>query len=64
VDVSHGLNIISAINTISIIPFNNLGNASSTSYWISKVGASTFRINIGIDPGASGADFSWQIGSY
>lgn len=64
VDVSHGLNITPSINTISIIPFNNLGDASSTSYWVSDVGASIFRINVGVDPGASGADFSWNIGSY
>ena len=64
VNVSHGLDIQPATSTISVIPTNNLGDASSTSYWISDVGASTFRINVGIDPGASGAEFSWQVGSY
>lgn len=64
VAVTHSLDAQPATSTISIIPFNNLGNASSTSYWVSDVGASTFRINVGIDPGASGADFSWNIGSY
>jgi len=64
VDVSHKLDATPATSTISIVPTNNLGDASSTSYWISKVGSSTFRINVGVDPGASGADFSWQVGSY
>lgn len=62
VDVTHGLSITPSINKISVIPTNNLGNA--TKFWVSDVGASTFRININVDPGASTATFSWQIGSY
>jgi len=64
VAVTHGLDITPATSTINIIPTNNLGDASSTIYWVSKVATTTFRINVGIDPGASGADFSWNVGSY
>lgn len=62
IDVTHGLAITPSINDINVVPTNNLGSA--TKYWISDVGASTFRINVDVDPGATTATFSWQIGSY
>ena len=62
--VTHGLSAQPATSTISITQANDLGNASTTGFWISDVGATTFRINVGTDPGASGAEFVWQVGSY
>ncbi len=59
VDVSHGLGITPSINNINVTPTNNLGSA--TKFWISNVGASTFRINVDIDPGVTTATFSWTI---
>jgi len=61
-DVSHGLDIKPATSSISVVPTNNLGDA--TKYYISDVGASTFRINVNVDPGVTTATFVWQIGSY
>jgi len=43
VDVTHGLNITPDINKIRITPKDNLGGRS---FWVSNVGATTFRINI------------------
>lgn len=60
--VSHGLKIKPAISTIAVIPTNNLGSA--TKFWVSNVATTTFQINTNVDPGASDASFSWQIGSY
>lgn len=61
--VTHSLDIQPATSTISVLPLEDLGNASTTNFWISDVGASTFRINVGTDPGKD-VDFSWNIGSY
>ncbi|MEM2567332.1 MAG: right-handed parallel beta-helix repeat-containing protein [Candidatus Bathyarchaeia archaeon] len=43
VDVTHGLAITPDINRIKVVPKDNLGGRS---FWISDVGATTFRINI------------------
>lgn len=43
VDVLHGLDITPDINRIKVTPKDNLG---SRSFWVSDVGATTFRINI------------------
>jgi parallel beta-helix repeat protein len=43
VDVTHGLSITPDINKIRVTPKDNLGGRS---FWVSDVGASTFRINI------------------
>jgi hypothetical protein len=59
VDVTHGLAITPTAGQISVTPTNNLGDASF--YWISNIGASTFRINVDADPGAGTATFVWQI---
>ena len=59
VDVSHGLGTTPAISDIKVTPTNNLGSAAK--FWISDVGASTFRINVDIDPGATTATFSWSV---
>jgi hypothetical protein len=59
VNVSHSLSTTPAISDIKVTPTNNLGNAAKL--WISDVGASTFRINVDVDPGATTATFSWSI---
>lgn len=58
VDVTHGLAATPALNDISVTPTNDLGDAAK--FWISDVGATTFRININADPGAGTATFVWQ----
>jgi len=60
-DVSHGLDITPSINDISIIATASMGSAST--FWVSDVGASTFRINVDQDP-TQDVGFSWQIGNY
>jgi len=62
VDVTHSLAITPSINDINVTPTNTMGNAQK--YYISDIGASTFRINVDQDPGATTATFSWSIGSY
>ena len=59
VDISHGLDTTPAIGDIKVTPTNDLGTAAK--FWISDVGASTFRINVDADPGAVTATFSWSI---
>ncbi len=58
VDVSHSLAITPSAGNISVTPTNDMGSA--TKFWISDIGASTFRINVDQDPGGN-ATFSWQI---
>ena len=60
--VTHGLAITPTAADIQVTPTNDLGNA--TKFWISSVGASTFTINVDIDPGASTATFSWSAQDY
>ncbi len=62
ITVSHGLSAQPATSTIAVVPTNNLGSA--TKFWVSNVGATTFRINTDVDPGVTTATFNWQIGSY
>ncbi len=59
--ITHGLDITPTADLISVTPTNNLGAASE--FWISDIGATTFRINVDTDPLAD-ATFSWNIGSY
>ena len=56
--VSHGLGVTPSAKDIQVTPTNDLGSAAK--FWISSVGASTFTINVDIDPGASTATFSWS----
>lgn len=62
VDVSHGLDVTPTAADIQITPTNNLGNSSL--YWITSVGASTFTINVDVDPGATTATFCWSAQVY
>jgi hypothetical protein len=57
IDVTHGLASTPSANDIMVTPTNSLGN--STKYYISDIGATTFRINVDADPGATTATFSW-----
>lgn len=62
IDVSHGLSITPGAEDIQVTPTNNLG--SSTKFWISNFGASTFRINVDADPGGTTATFSWSASAF
>jgi len=59
VDVTHGLEITPSAARIHLTATNNLGDASH--YWVSDIGATTFRINVDADPGATTATFAWEI---
>ena len=58
IDVTHGLAATPTVADIQVTPTNNLGDASK--FWISDAGATTFRINVNADPGATTATFSWS----
>jgi hypothetical protein len=62
VDVAHGLAVTPSASDVQVTPTNDLGNA--TKFWISDLGASTFRINVDGDPGASTATFAWSAVVY
>jgi len=62
--VSHGLDVTPSANDCSVTPTNNLGNASTSSFWADSFGASNFTINVGTDPGASTATFAWSCTVY
>lgn len=47
---------------IEVTPTNSLGDA--VKYWVSDIGATTFRINVNADPGATTATFNWDAGVY
>lgn len=55
---SHGLAVTPSINNIRVTPRDNMGSA--TKFWISAVGASSFTINVNIDPGTS-ITFGWAV---
>jgi hypothetical protein len=58
VTVTHGLAFTPTADQIRVTPTNNMGNAAK--YWISNLGATSFRINVNADPGATTATFSWK----
>jgi hypothetical protein len=57
---THGLSVTPTANDCSVTPTNNLGNASSSIFWADTFGATSFKINVGTDPGASSATFAWS----
>lgn len=57
IDVTHGRAKTPTANEITITPTNNKGSG----WWISNIGATTFRINVPTDPGATTATFAWSI---
>jgi hypothetical protein len=62
VDVTHGLSVTPNAQDLRVLPTNNLGTASH--FWVSNIGATTFRINVDSDPGATTATFSWRAQAY
>jgi hypothetical protein len=60
VDVTHGLAFTPTARNVELVPTNNLGAAAK--WWVSHLGATTFRINTDVDPGASTATFAWRAG--
>jgi len=60
VDVTHGLAFTPTARNIELVPTNNLGAAAK--WWVSNLGATTFRINTDVDPGAGTAAFAWRAG--
>ena len=59
VTVTHNLKRTPLITEILVTPTNNMGNAAK--YWISDIGATTFKINVNADPGTTTATFVWQV---
>lgn len=57
-NVTHGLDQTPAAGDIVLTPTSDLGNA--VKYWISDVGATTFRINVDADPGAD-KTIGWHV---
>lgn len=59
VDVTHGLSALPQEREIRVTRTSSGG--ASTKCWISNVGATTFRINVDVNPGTGGAWFGWAI---
>jgi hypothetical protein len=57
--VTHGLSYTPSLQEVSVIR-TNLGGAS-TKFWVSTVTATTFTINVDIDPGVATATFGWAV---
>lgn len=58
VDVAHGLSVTPTAHQVAVVPTSALGSA--TQWWISDIGATTFRINVDQVPGVDIA-FAWQV---
>lgn len=59
VDVTHGLGITPNAEHITIIGKENPTNTVGT-IWVDTIGATTFKVNVENDPGASNWDFAWK----
>ena len=59
IDVTHGLSATPIAGSIKLTPTNNLGSAAK--YWVSNIGATTFRVNVDTAPGATTATFAWSV---
>jgi hypothetical protein len=57
--VTHNSATTPVAGDIIVTPTNNLGNA--VMFWITAIGATTFTINVDVDPGATTATFGWQV---
>lgn len=57
IDVTHGLAYTPTAAELTIIPTLL---SSAASWWVTDIGATTFRINVNADPGAGTATFSWS----
>jgi hypothetical protein len=58
--ISHGLSFTPTAQMISVTPTNSPSNDPGA-FWISDVGATSFKINTRADPGASTATFVWKV---
>jgi len=55
--VTHGL---AATPTLINIAFREQGTADYGRWWLSAIGATTFTLNVSVDPGVSNLDFGWE----
>lgn len=60
VTVSHGCHRTPALDDISIV-FGEQGTNNYGRWWIDTIDATTFRVNVSADPGASNLDFGWRV---
>src|SRR3990172_759646 len=60
--VTHTLATTPLARNCTVTPTNNLGNAAK--FWADSFGATTFIINVDVDPGATTATFAWQCAIY
>lgn len=60
VTVTHGAGVTPAAADIVVTPTNSPTNDPGH-WWVDTIGATTFKINVRADPGASGASFSWRV---
>ena len=61
ISVSYSMNITPTAENIVITPTNSMGNA--TKFWVDNISNLGLRINVDVDPGATGASFSYKIGT-
>lgn len=62
VDVTHGLSFIPNFQDIQLTRSSNGG--ASGNFWMTNLGAFTFRINTAANPGAGGAWFVWAVSRF
>ena len=60
VTVTHGAGYTPAEADIRVLPTNNPTNDPGN-FWVDTIGATTFKINVRSNPGASGAIFRWVV---
>lgn len=58
--VAHGLARTPRAQDIIITPTNS-PTADPGNFWITAIGSTNFTLNVRVDPGASGLDFSWAV---
>lgn len=56
--VNHGLNVTPTADNVRITPRDNMGSASKA--WVTGAGATSFTINVNVDPGAT-ITFGWSV---
>lgn len=55
--VTHGL---AATPTLINVTFKEQGTSDYGRWWVDTIGATTFKVNVSADPGASNLDFCWE----
>lgn len=61
--VTHGLAVTPTIDDI-FITFGEQGTNAYGRFWVDTIGATTFKLNVTADPGASNLDFGWRAVAY